>query len=156
MQLPAMKTDMQTFQKWMPCWLMALSYALYAICLALPAYLPISSYMTPERYFGYAAFLLGPIGLFAGHVSWFANPMIWISWINFRKGNNRGAIAAAVLAVGIALTFLMTKKIAVGSSGEYPFEILYGYYVWIGSMLAAAAAALIGGLAQHDEQHQAQ
>ncbi|WP_152559004.1 hypothetical protein [Ralstonia solanacearum] len=82
-------------------------------------------------YYGWVALLLGPIGLFGGHFSWLANPLLWGSWIALRKGYFDVALAVAVIAIATALTFLVGKTIPVGDSGNYAYEVRFGYYIWL-------------------------
>lgn len=132
--------------------LAVLSGILYIVCLATPAYHPSIGYAEAGVYYGWAALLLGPVGLFGGHFSWLANPLLWCSWITFRKNNYRVAFAYAVVAIAMALTFLRGETIPVGSSGNYPYEILFGYYIWLTSIGFAGAAARVR-LYAHSQQH---
>ncbi|MBX3794472.1 hypothetical protein DEE89_14965 [Ralstonia pickettii] len=120
-----------------------LSGILYIVCLATPAYHPAMGYAEAGVYYGWAALLLGPIGLFAGHFSWLANPILWSSWIALQKGHFYAAFTSAVVAIAVALTFLAGKTIAVGDSGEFPYEVRFGYYVWLASIALAGAVAAI-------------
>ncbi|WP_155516650.1 hypothetical protein [Ralstonia solanacearum] len=94
-------------------------------------------------YYGWVALLLGPIGLFGGHFSWLANPLLWGSWIALRKGYFDVALAVAVIAIATALTFLVGKTIPVGDSGNYAYEVRFGYYIWLTSIALAGTAAAI-------------
>lgn len=118
-----------------------LSVALFLVCLAVPAYHPVIGYAEAGIYYGWAALLLGPIGLFGGHFSWLANPLLWFSWIAFWRKKYGPALVTATLGAAIALSFLLGKTIPVGSSGNYPYEVLYGYYIWLGAIAAAGGAA---------------
>jgi hypothetical protein len=125
----------------MPRLLATLSLVLYFICLATPAYHPVIGYAEAGVYYGWAALLLGPIGLFVGHFSWLANPLLWFSWLKFRRKNYGTAFVASILAIIMALTFLLNETIPVGSSGSYKYEVLFGYFLWLGSVVLAAFAA---------------
>jgi hypothetical protein len=119
--------------------LVSASVVLFFLSLALPAIRPAVG----GAQFGIFAFLLGPIGLFAGHFSWLANPLLWLAWRQFNKNEQGVTLFLAAFSLLIALSFLLGKTIAVGSSGEYPYRVLIGYYVWIASIVAALAAPLV-------------
>ncbi|MFZ6720304.1 hypothetical protein [Undibacterium sp. Ji49W] len=131
---------MQT-NKISPRLLAMLSLVLYFICLVTPAYHPVIGYAEAGVYYGWAALLLGPIGLFGGHFSWLANPLLWFSWSKFESKNYNAALGASILAIMMALTFLLNGTIPVGSSGSYKYEVLFGYYLWLGSVVLAGFAA---------------
>jgi hypothetical protein len=111
---------------------------LFPLCLVLPAYHAYED--TP----GLMAFLLGPMGLFDGHFSWFANPVLAAAWIMYWKKKYAPAVTAAVFAMLLAGTFLFADTIVVGSSGNYPYKVLSGYYLWLGSIAYTAVAAALG------------
>ena len=120
-------------------WLTA-SRITYVLCLLAPAY-TTDYYGTVQWHWGLEAFLLGPIGFFAGHFSWAANPFIWVAWRQVRKSNYTAAIANSVISLGLASTFLFQKTIAVGSAGEFPYSAHIGYYSWLLSMLLVVASS---------------
>lgn len=111
---------------------------LFLLSLALPAYHAYED--TP----GLAAFLLGPIGLFGGHFSWLANPALATAWIMCRKKRYVAALTASVVATLLAATFLLQDSIPVGSSGDFPYQALSGYYVWLASIGYTIVAAALG------------
>ena len=114
-------------------WLTA-SRITYVLCVLVPAY-TTDYYGTVQWHWGLEAFLLGPIGFFAGHFSWAANPLIWFAWKKMKKSNYTAAISGSVIALALASTFLLQKTIAVGSAGEFPYAAHLGYYLWLLSML---------------------
>jgi len=107
----------------------------------MPAYLTGYPDAKSQAHYGVEAFVLGPIGLFAGHASWVANPILWVAWFK-RTGSQYGLpFVLALLAGAVAASFLLNKTIAVGSAGEYSYKATYGFYVWLASMCLAAAAS---------------
>jgi len=125
-------------------WLFMASMAAYFGSLALPAY-QTDYYGQLKTHYGLEALLLGPIGFFAGHFSWIANPLLWVSWAK-RHGPDSGlSFVLACLALIAAGLFLVGNKIAEGSAGEFAYHASVGFYVWLGSMAAAAAAAITLG-----------
>ena len=119
-------------------WLAWASAALYAASLFSPAY-----YTESQAHYGLEALLLGSIGVLDGHFSWFANPLLCASWFK-RKAPTYGlSFAFAVPAFGLAVSFLLGEKIAVGSAGEYAYRAGTGYYLWLASIGLAALAAWV-------------
>jgi len=110
----------------------------YGVSLALPAYQTGKA----QDHYGLEALLLGPIGFFAGHVSWVANPLLWVSWGKRTSQESGLSFVLAFLALVAATLFLLGTTIAVGSSGEFSYHATAGFYVWLGSMGFAALASL--------------
>ena len=121
-------------------WLARASLAAYVASLCVPAY-RTDYYGGPQSHFGIEALLLGPIGLFAGHISWIANPVLWQAWRKRTSSSHGLSFALALLAFVIAASFLLGKTVAVGSAGEYAYHATFGFYLWLVSMVLAAAAA---------------
>lgn len=117
--------------------LLKASVWLYLSSFALPAYVTTSG-STQQAHYGIEAFLLGPIGVFAGHLSWMANVLLWHSWRSHGSGNSMKPFVLALLAAGTASTFLLYPTIAVGSAGEYRFYASVGFYAWLASTVLAA------------------
>ena len=120
-------------------WLSALCFT---ASLLLPAY-TIDYYGTLKPEFGFSAFLLGPIGLFAGHFSWLANLFLFFSWSKRTGPRSQEAVALAVVGLLIAVTFLVPENIAYGSAGEFSYTAAMGYYTWLASIGLAAIAAYL-------------
>lgn len=121
-------------------WLVRASIGAYATSFALPAY-TTDYYGRLQVHLGLEAFLLGPIGLFAAHFSWLANLFLWFAW-GKRTGSNTGrSLVFAVIALMLALSFLLPERIAVGSAGERPYSAGPGYYLWLCSIALAAVSA---------------
>ena len=118
---------------------------LFFMCLALPAY---HAY---EDVPGIEALLLGPIGLFGGHFSWLANPALAAAWAMYWKKRYAAAAKIAIVALLFAGTFLLGNTIPVGSSGNFSYRALSGYYVWLASIGYTAVAAALGALCEGSE-----
>ncbi len=115
------------------------SGALFVACLLLPAYQV--SYNLQTTY-GWQAFLFGPAGLMAGHMSWIANPLFLFAWAKCANPASRTtALLLALIALGIAATFLFGKSIAVGSAGMYSYKADIGYFAWLLSIALTAVSA---------------
>jgi hypothetical protein len=94
-------------------------------------------------YPGWAAFFIGPIGLFGSHFSWLANPCLGMSWLKLRKQKIHTAALWAAVALLFALTFSVQSTIPVGSSGSFPYKAAIGYYVWLASILMVLVPAVL-------------
>ena len=105
-----------------------LSLAVYFSSFVFPAYKTDMQSVgaKPIDHFGLEAFLLGPIGFFAGHFSWLANPFLWISWTKRDVSSSGGAAIWAVVSLLVAISFFLPKTIAVGSSGGYSYQPAVG------------------------------
>lgn len=119
------------------------SLALYGAALLLPAYMPMTNGAPGEKYFGWMALLIGPLGVLGGHFSWFANPCLWFAWSKLHKRDDYMSLWGSIPALAMALTFLLYDSMPVGSSGVFDFTILIAYYVWIASIVAALVGALM-------------
>jgi hypothetical protein len=123
-------------------WLSWLSIALFVGSLGLPAY-QVDYYGKSESHSGLESLLLGPVGFFAGHFSWLANPLLLGSWVK-RTGRDSGlAFVLASLALIAASMFTLGNKIAQGGAGEFSYHVDIGFHLWLASMVAAGVAALI-------------
>ena len=88
-----------------------ISYLLFVLSLMFPAFQLMPSSHLGERYWGMLAFLLGPVGLFAGHIAWLANTLLFFSWRGTRKRHFYKGLLKDVLAFLIALTFAFAERI---------------------------------------------
>jgi hypothetical protein len=114
----------------------------YLAALALPAYRTGYNDMRQIQH-GYEALLFGPLGILVGQISWFANPFLLAAWSARKRPLRRHAVALALIALAIGSSFLLGKTVAHGDAGEIPYKVAIGFYVWLASMVLAAAAALL-------------
>ena len=112
------------------------SLAAFAISLPLPAYHALHDWP------GWSALLLSPLGILAWHFSGYANLLLALSWVLIYARRSPKAMWLALAALLLAGTSLLGKSIPVGSSGEYDYTPLSGYYVWPLSILLAVLASL--------------
>ena len=102
------------------------------------------------RYPGWSLLLLGWLEILGiGDVgpfvilSWYANPVLLLTWIFLRTRKRRTALVLACLALALALSFLLSKQILASESGIAEPITGYGigYWLWLGSTLSALLAA---------------
>ena len=130
-------------------WLLIFSVVTYVASLCVPAY-DTDMYGRPQPHWGLEALLLGPIGLFAGHFSWLANPALWIAWLRLKRRKS-GGTRLSLLGAALALTFLFSERIAVGSAGEFAYSVGIGYVLWVAAMISAALAGILRGRQLHQK-----
>lgn len=89
--------------------------------------------------------LIGPFGVFESVYAWLANPALLLAWslVWFRPA---AAAGAGVAALALSLSFLLHHQIIVNEAGDYAKITGYGlgYWLWIGSIIAALAGSLLG------------
>jgi hypothetical protein len=119
--------------------LLTVSWVAYLAWMAAPAFTALK-----DAWPGWLTLLMGPIGVPLGYVAWLANPLLWYGWRARARGRHVCAIVACAVALLLALSFLLHPTIPVGSSGDHPFSVSYGYALWLLSMIAALSAAYTG------------
>ena len=118
-------------------WTKRASWALYGLALALPAF-RAEQYGESHARLGIEAFVMGPLGLAAGHFSWIANILLFLGWFTRSRSGINLPFLLAILAFGTAMTFLGAPPVAAGSAGEVGLRPDIGYFVWLASMALAA------------------
>jgi hypothetical protein len=80
--------------------------------------------------------------------AWFANPLLFATWLLVQRRAWRRALATGVLTLLLALGCLFGTHIVVSGSGApQPMPALgLGYWLWIASGAVALAGALAGWL----------
>ena len=85
-----------------------------------------------EYWSGLAVLISGIFGVFIGGacITWFANPLILISWLTYKK--TKFSLVMSILALAFGMSFLFFDKIIIDEAGHYGkitgYEI--GYYLW--------------------------
>lgn len=125
------------------------------ILFLLSLFLPAFTYQTSSHIDGLMALtmsllpaIFGILGTIQGHtdffgtISWFANPILFSSWIFlFRKSRNR-ALFTSVLAFVLSLLFLTTHTIPVPDNNNMEnISVSYGYFMWLASILCACVVS---------------
>ena len=119
------------------------SGALYLGSLLMPAFDILGPQENRAPYLGIYALALGAVG---HTTSWLANPLLALAWYNLGRGRGFATFLSALVALMLALTFLRGgQQLPGGSAGMYPYQILVGYYVWLGAIFIMAVAGLVNG-----------
>lgn len=120
---------------------------LYLICLSQDAF--YVSGRNPDAWSNGLGLLLTG---WVGHISWLANPILFLSWMFFAWEKYTVCLVTSVFALLIALAFLMTDSIVVSTRPDYELVVSYeiGYYFWLCSMLASIVVSFWGILARAD------
>ena len=92
------------------------------------------------------AFLLGWFAVLTGGagISWIANPLLFTSWIVFRK-NIKISFFLSLLATLFAFSFLLFDTILANEAGHYQQIISYkaGYWLWVSSSVSMLAGTFL-------------
>jgi len=116
------------------------SIALFAACLAFPAYY-IGDAHKPQ--YSFFALLMGWLGPIQGHFSWFANLFYLLGLIKYKKPNVSAGFG--FLALILALSFLTDERIIVNEAPTYKLIVGYGYgyFLWVAAIGQLAIAQLL-------------
>jgi hypothetical protein len=88
---------------------------------------------------GWSILLFGVLG----HTSWFANPLLGVSWIATLLARRLPALILALAALSLAGSFMFETTVITNEAGmANPITGLReGYWLWLASMALAALAA---------------
>lgn len=116
------------------------SWILFGTSLCLPA-LELSN-GSPS--WGISLLLLGWLGVIAGSVAWFANPLLLIANHSLRQHHVRLALSVSLLASAVALSTPTLSTVMVDGAGNTASVIGYGFgfYLWLGSCLVTCLGSL--------------
>lgn len=125
-------------------YLLFLSLGLYVLCLALVS---LRFEIGPEDLRGWFLLLQGwRVTIADGFLAWLANPLLLATFVLLALRRYRLALGCAVAAFGLALTYMavleMRNTAHAGSTDTGSLAL--GYRLWLASMLASAAAAVMG------------
>jgi hypothetical protein len=119
----------------------AASWILFGTSLTLPA-LELSS---GSPYWGISLLFLGWLGLIAGSVAWFANPLLFIANYSLHQQRIRLALSVSLLACAVALSTPTLSTVWIDGTGNTASVVGYGFgfYLWIGSCLVTCIGTLV-------------
>ncbi len=85
--------------------------ALYVVALACPAFY-VTNGSEPSKPFmnGTELLFFGPFAIIQGMFAWFANPLLLLAWFYLARGKLGRSVAASVLALPLALSFLLHRR----------------------------------------------
>jgi hypothetical protein len=119
---------------------LVISCVLFIVSLTQPAF--YTSAQEPDGWanslglvvFGWSGALGGDAGL-----AWFANPLIFLSWI-FLFGKTKRSVTTSFFAVLFAGSFLLFKDVLTGEDGTYSIitQRKAGYWLWFLSIVVFA------------------
>ncbi|MEI6757682.1 MAG: hypothetical protein FDX18_10545 [Chlorobium sp.] len=94
---------------------------------------------------GWALLLTGWIGFLYGYFTWFANPLLFLSWIGFFRKNFQLSFLASLGAILVMLSFLLYDKIVTSEAPNYSLITGYGlgYWLWVASAFFLFAANIL-------------
>ena len=139
-------------------YLWLLSFVLYGACLFVPAFCldpwlnPLQPRFGESCWPGWAALALGLPGLLMptlANLTWLANVLLLGSWLFVWLGMRKTAIALAVGAAGLSMAFLQATSVRrfvadMTPPADFPItERGLGYWLWLASMAAGVASALV-------------
>jgi hypothetical protein len=110
--------------------------ASYAVSFLLPTFLIVVEGKGDAEY-GFTAFMVAFLAawedMYGGpfvFLVWLANPAFWTGAVLFARGRSRNAAGVCALAFALGCRFMFADL------------ILFGYYVWLGSMVLLMLASL--------------
>jgi phosphatidylserine synthase len=119
--------------------LVGLSIILFFVCLTLTAFRTSSNNDYPA-WFVFVFF--GPISLFLLYPTWLANVFLLLSWTEHSRNLSK-CLTYSLVALILALSFLLYKKVPITDTGSETFSVASGYWVWILSIALQVLAAAI-------------
>jgi len=126
--------------------ILVFSIMLFLSSLTKPAF-----YIEREDYDAWSNSLIllgfGWSGALAGGaaIAWFANPLIFLSWVVLFK-NIKMSVIASIIATALAISFLFFDKVITSEEPSYSKITAYkaGYWLWLSSiMLFTITTAII-------------
>lgn len=131
---------------------MILKKALKTIPLVIPELIFLSSLVMPaieynrygkvEHIDGLLMLLMSPFGLFVLNFAGLANVTLVIGRVVVAT-KPLVSMALSFISLLLAMSFLLYEKMPMGSEGSYVFKVSFGYYAWLGSMVAAFIHAAV-------------
>ncbi len=120
-----------------------ISILCYLACLTLPGYY-IGERFEPQM--AYAALMIGWLGPLDGHFSWYANPLFLLALISANRPQKSSILG--FIALALAISFLLHKKIIVSEAPTYKTIMSYGwgYGLWVTSLAVFSIGQLLRAL----------
>lgn len=127
-----------------------LSCLLFIISLTQTAYITEPAESIASHAF--VAFLTGWLNFMGPGISWFANPLLIISWILLLNNKIKFCIISSFIAVLFCLSFMLFNKIALDEAVNYGEILGYGtgYWLWLTSCFTVFLGSI---LINHNEKN---
>jgi hypothetical protein len=121
----------------------ACSIILFLICLTQKAYFLSGNYGAVDSIH---ALIFGIVGILEGIFAWYANPILFLSYLFFYIKRYNWSIILGLISLLLMASFFLTKTILVDDSAARVPIIGYGlgFWLWLGSSIASIMAACIG------------
>ena len=112
-----------------------LSFVVFIVSLTQTAYITEPADSIASNAF--VAFLTGWLNFMGPGISWFANPLLIISWILLLNNKIKFSLILSFIAVLFCLSFLLFNKIALDEAVNYGEILGYGsgYWLWLTSCI---------------------
>jgi hypothetical protein len=117
-----------------PKYLLSVSVLLFAVSLTQFAFYVNTKDAWSDRAF--FPFLIGWLGVIDGEFSWFANPLLVVSWVAASLGKKTLALASVICAICFAASFMLRDHLIASEAPTYAKITGYGpgYWLWLASM----------------------
>ncbi len=121
----------------------ACSIFLFLICLSQKAYYLSGNHPPVDSLY---LLLIGVFGLLDGIFAWYANPILFLSYLFFYIKRFNWAIILGAVALLLMASFFLCKTMLVSENGARAAIVGYGlgFWLWIGSSAVAIVAGSIG------------
>jgi hypothetical protein len=126
-----------------------LSCLLFIISLTQTAYITEPADSIASH--GFVALLTGWLNFMGPGISWFANPLLIVSWILLFNNKIKLSLISSFIAILFCLSFLLFDKITLDEAVNYGEILGYGngYWLWLASCFIVFIGSL---LINHNEK----
>jgi hypothetical protein len=133
-------------------WLL-MSIVLFMSSLVFKSYCTATSSCANINFGGLLSLVFGLVGVFMLHFPafpWLANPLLFVSWITYKK-KPKTSLILSILSLLFMLSFLLVDEIISNEAGMKSKVVSYGlgYWLWVMS----AIFIIIGNLAQRKRKN---
>lgn len=126
----------------------ACSILLFLACLTQKAYYLHGSHAPADSLY---LLVIGAFGLLDGIFAWYANPVLFLSYLFFYIKRFNWSILLGFLALLLMASFFLSKTMIVSDGGTRAPIIAYGLGFWL--WMASAVVAIVAGcLGQADQE----
>lgn len=122
--------------------ILLLSIALFISSLFL---VPIQTSANKEPVIGLFLLLWGWLGPLDAVFAWYANPLLFLAWRNYWRGETNLAFRKGIFSAVLASTYLLHKSVLLDEGGGRAMIVSYnlGYWLWLASPIALLVACAL-------------